>query len=209
MPTLLLTCGEFPPNPVLIHPRTAPRICSLDIYQLPEVDLCRFSGMLIPSHSDQRFLLSAMEFLEVFLGHGGSLGICGHMAHPFLPELSPFVPMEVASHRDYAVYRVEEHPVFEGVDTMDLTFRKGVAGFYGRGHNPPPPGARILHRLGSKDGPPVDYVYERPGGGRVLMHSGNDFWNYVEDASSAARMAPQLLDWFDKTSSAMVSTCHG
>jgi hypothetical protein len=92
---------------------------------------------------------------------------------------------------------VSEHPVFAGVDTDDLSFRKGVAGFYGRGHNPPPAGARVLQRLSSPDGPPLDYVYHRPDGGRVLMHSGNDLWMYANDETSARRIAPQLLDWIE------------
>lgn len=195
--TLLLTCGEETPSPLLTCPATASRVDGIDIYALAQADIGAYRGLLVSAHADQRFLVTMQERLERFLRGGGILVICGHLAYPFLPELSPFVPLALRSFEDYRVWRVSEHPVFAGVDTDDLSFRKGVAGFYGRGHNPPPAGARVLQRLSSPDGPPLDYVYRRPGGGRVLVHSGNDLWMYANDETSARRIAPQLLDWIE------------
>lgn len=199
--TLLLTCGEAAPSPILTQTATSGRILSLDIYDLEDLDqvaLEHFSGLLVSTHADQRFLRAMKGKLERFLQHGGTLVFCGHLAYPFLPELAQFIPLAVRSHEDYRVWRVSEHPIFAGVDTEDLTFREGVAGFYGRGHNPPPPGAQVLQCLSSPDGPPVDYTYHRPGGGRVLVHAGNDIWMYAADDTSAGRIAPQLLDWIEK-----------
>lgn len=196
--TLLITCGEAVPSPILTHPVTSSRVLGLDIYELKHVALERFAGLLLSTHADQRFLQTTRGKLERFLQGGGTLVFCGHLAYPFLPELTPFVPLTVRSHEDYRVWRVSEHPIFAGVDTEDLTFRKGVAGFYGRGHNPPPAGAQVLQRLSSPEGPPVDYVYCRAGGGRVLVHAGNDIWMYAGDDTSANRIAPQLLDWIEK-----------
>lgn len=196
--TLLITCGEAVPSPILTHPATSNRVLGRDIYELKHVALERFSGLLISTHADQRFLQTMQGTLERFLQGGGTLVFCGHLAYPFLPEIAPFVPLSVRSHEDYRVWRVSEHPIFAGVDTEDLTFRKGVAGFYGRGHNPPPPGAQVLQRLSSPEGPPVDYVYHRVGGGRVLVHAGNDIWMYTADDTSASRIAPQLLGWIEK-----------
>lgn len=184
--------------PIRTHPVTSSRILGLDIYDLEYVALEHFAGLLISTHADQRFLQTMRGKLERFLQGGGTLVFCGHLAYPFLPELTPFVPLTVRSHEDYRVWRVSEHSIFAGVDTKDLTFRKGVAGFYGRGHNPPPPGARVLQCLSSPDGPPVDYVYYRAGGGRVLVHAGNDIWMYAGDDTSANRIAPQLLDWIER-----------
>lgn len=199
MKTLLLTCGEAMLSPLLTHSRTRSRVHGLDIYALPEHDLNAYAGLLIPIHADQRFLMTVRPQLEEFLQAGGTVVICGHVAYPILPELSPFVPLARRSPEDYRVWRMSEHPVFAGVQTDDLTFRKGVPGFYGRGHNPPPSHAHILHRLGSLDGAPVDYLYDRPDGGRVLIHAGNDLWMYVADDTTAARVAPQLLAWIEST----------
>jgi hypothetical protein len=96
--------------------------------------------------------------------------------------------------KDLIVERVNAHPVFEGVDCHDLSFRRGVAGFYGRGANPAPEGAVVLHRL-QADGSPLDWVWQRPAGGQIFMHGGNTLWMYINDSTSAARIAPQLLAW--------------
>ena len=196
--TLLLTCGEDPPPWLLTHPATASRVHGFDIYALEEVELGGYAGLLIPTHADQRFLVTMRDKLDRFLNGGGTVVFCGHRVYPFLLEVGPFVPLCVRSIEDYRVWRVREHPIFVGVDTDDLTFRRGVAGFYGRGHNPPPPHAHVLHRLGNPNGPPVDYLYHRPGGGRVLVHAGNNLWMVdVDDPSSAGRITPQLLDWIE------------
>ncbi|MQU27184.1 hypothetical protein GHO29_11870 [Pseudomonas helleri] len=54
----------------------------------------------------------------------------------------------------------------------------------------------ILHRLHAED-LPVDWLWQRPGGGQVLMHGGNTMWMYQNDPTSAARIVPQLLDWLE------------
>ena len=84
--------------------------------------------------------------------------------------------------------------MFAGGDPEHLTFRRGVAGFYARGGNPPPDGARVLNTLGP-DALAVDWVLALPGGGRLLTHSGNDLWMYAGSADSAGRIVPQLFDW--------------
>lgn len=191
------------PSPLLAHPHTGARVQGLDMYALGEVDLTNYRGLLIPIHADQRFLLSLRSKLEAFLQSGAKLIVCGHVAYPFLPKLASFVPLMKRSSEDYRVWRVQEHAIFAGVETADLTFRKGVAGFYGRGHNPPPPQARVLHCLGAPDGAPVDYLYDGPDGGEVLVHAGNDLWMYVADNTSANRIAPQLLDWIESVEPSM------
>ncbi len=87
-----------------------------------------------------------------------------------------------------------EHPVWAGVEPEDLTFRRGVAGFYGRAYLPSlPDGALIVHALGEIDRP-LDAVYHY-GEGAVLVHRGNDLWGYLHAPNTAARMTPHLLDW--------------
>ena len=120
--------------------------------------------------------------------------INGHIAHPFLEGLRRFVPLDRPTVADYKVVEVTPHPIFAGIDRHDLSFRRGVAGFYGRGHNPPPPGAVMLNGLG-RGLAPVDWLWQRPGGGRILMHGGNNIWMYLGEDSSAARLPKQLIAW--------------
>jgi hypothetical protein len=42
---------------------------------------------------------------------------------------------------------------------------------------------------------PLDWMWRRPAGGTVLMHSGNDLTNFADGSNSAARIAPQLVRW--------------
>lgn len=156
--------------------------------------LAAYAAVLLPIHVDQRLLAERRPVLEAYLDGGGTIVVNGHVAYPFLHCLSPFEALDSPRVADFEIVEVTPHPVFDGVDRKDLTFRRGVAGFYGRGHNPPPAGAVVLHRLARGDHP-VDWVYHRPGGGRVFMHSGNNIWMYLREESSAARLVPQLVDW--------------
>jgi hypothetical protein len=157
-------------------------------------DLANSRVILIEPHIDQRALLSLKEGLDACLNQGGTVVFNGHLVYPVFEGLSFFQVANGGGKEDFIIERVTPHPVFEGVDSFDLSFRRGVAGFYARGANPPPKDALILNRL-KKDQSPVDWLWSRPEGGKIFMHSGNPMWMYVNDNSSAARIAPQLLDW--------------
>jgi len=186
-------------NPPLCRPEHfGDRLVAADLYDLDgaelEQGLAPYAAVLLPIHVDQRLLAARRGVLEGFLGRGGTIVINGHIAYPFLDGLTPFVPVERPRVADLEIVAGLSHPVFEGVARRDLTYRRGVAGFYGRGHNPPPEGAVPLNRLGTGDFI-VDWVVRRPGGGRIFMHSGNNIWMYLGERSSAARLVPQLVGW--------------
>lgn len=196
---LLLDCEQTESgiNALMKSVDLGSRFDVVPLYELGNVGLAGYRGLLIGLHADQRFLLSRKAQLEAFLNGGGAIVFCGHVAYRFLDELSPYQPIPNYKVTDLEVIRVADHPVWEGVDTADLTFRRGVAGFYGRGANPPPPGARIIHVLGPGRHP-VDYEVRPAVGGRLLVHAGADLWNYADSGNTAARMMPQLLDWIAK-----------
>lgn len=199
--TLLVTVGSGH-SLFMKHPVSQGRVDTVDMYGLADVALQNYKALLLTMHSDQRYLFQQGSLLEAFLGNGGIIVFSGHVAYPFLPELQPFVAFDHQGVQDLQVNRASEHPIWQDVHEVDLTFRKGVAGFYGRGINPPPPGTTIINTLGSGQ-LPLDYIYTRPGGGTVLIHSGIDFWTFglfPKDDTSAAKMAPQLLDWIENDS---------
>lgn len=164
------------------------------LHELAHADLGLYRGLLIGLHADQRFLQRNRVKLETFLRQNGVIVFCGHVGHSFLAELAPFEPIADYSVEDLRVCRLAEHPVWAGVDTEDLTWRRGVTGFYGRGANPPPVGAEVIHGLGPK-GVPVDFECRPEQGGRLLVHAGVDLWGYVNATNSTRRIVPQLLDW--------------
>ncbi len=169
---------------------------ALDIYELPDLDLDHFSGLLIPGSADQEWLHLHRGLIEAFLDEGRVVVFCGHLFRPWLPGAGSFVPKRIDSFRDYTVNIVQSHPVFAGVKPEELTFRKGVAGFFARGHHPPPPEAEIL--LALVDGEPITYLDSSSSRGTILLHSGNDLWGYTGDETTAGRIMPQLLRWIRK-----------
>jgi hypothetical protein len=175
-----------------------PRVDLLPLYDLERTELVRYRGLLIGLHADQRYLQTRRAQLEAFLGAGRVVVVCGHIARPFLAELALFQPIPDYTVADLQVQREHDHPVWDGVRTEDLTWRRGVAGFYGRGGNPPPAGATIIHTLGPSRCP-VDFECRPAVGGRLLVHAGVDLWGFISSDTSAKRIVPQLLDWIAAT----------
>lgn len=191
--TLLVTVGHSP-VPVLAHPRARGVLQAVDLYELGKIALDNFCALWIGMHSDQRYLSTHLrERLERFVRQGGRLVVCGQVAYPFLTGLERFTLLPDYRAEDLRVHRLAEHPVWRGVSTEDLIYRRGVAGFYGRGWHRPPESALVIHGLGP-DRLPLDFEY-RLGAGLVLVHGGNDLWGYGEDGGTAGRILPQLLDW--------------
>lgn len=162
---------------------------------LPAHDPAQVPTLLVGMHADQALLAERADWLAAFFAAGGTLVMNGLLAYPFHPALQPFRPLARANRAALEVaIAAPDHPLFAGVEARDLTTRKGVAGFYGRGQVPPPDGARMLTTL---DGGavPLDWEWAVPGGGRLLMHPGNDLWMYARDDNSAARLVPNLARW--------------
>jgi hypothetical protein len=172
-------------------------------YELERTALAGYRGLLIGLHADQRYLRTRRAQIEAFLAAGRVVVVCGHVAHPFLAELRPFRPIPGYTLADLQVRRATAHPVWAGVETEHLTWRRGVAGFYGRGANPPPPGATVIHTLGDS-GAAVDFECRPAAGGRLLVHAGVDLWGYIGADNSARRIVPQLLDWIATTAGGSV-----
>jgi len=170
---------------------TVESVHEADLATLPP-DACQ--ALLVPMHIDQRRFAGNAAWIDAFFRAGGTLVFNGLLAYPFRPELRIFEPIQRPGLSALHVAVDQSHPVWHGVDAADLTFRRGVAGFYGRGANPPPEGARIVGTL-ARGRVPVDWEWAVPGGGRLLMHAGNDLWMYARDDTSAAALTPQLLSW--------------
>lgn len=178
----------------LRRPAASGRVDAVDQYRLRDTAIGDYAALLVSMHLDQRHFAGLAPLLAAYLGEGGTVVFNGHLAYPWLPALRPFVPVVQDGLDALRVHRLADHPVLDGVAEDDLTFRQGVAGFYGRGHNPPPPGALPLTGVG-RERVPVDWEWRPPGGGRILMHAGSDLWMYDDDPTTAARITPQLIDW--------------
>jgi hypothetical protein len=192
---LLIDCEqpESGANDMTRRPEFGARIATVPLYDLDRAPLERFRTLMVPMHVDQRFLATRRERLDAFVASGGTVLIGGHVAYPFLAGTAPFVPLTDYRLEDLVVAPAVPHPIWDGIDFQDLTFRRGVAGFYAGGHHPPPPGATVINTIGPAR-LPVDILW-RHGGGRVLLHGGNDLWTYSGTGTSADRLLPQLFRW--------------
>jgi hypothetical protein len=168
-------------------------------YELDRLDLDRFSGIVLTMHSDQVHLSENAAKLDAYLDGGGSVIFNGHVVQPFLPELTPFRPLADQTRKTLRINREAEHPLFGCVTSDDLSFQRGVMGFYGRGTNPPPAGAVVLNSAGPERAA-VDWLLTRPTGGRLFVHTGDDLFSFLSRAGSERLSAlQQFFDWFVET----------
>lgn len=170
----------------------------IDVYQqydTERLDWSQYDAVLLSMSADQVHLAEMTPKLETYLNGGGTLLINGHVARPFLPELTRYEPMEKRGLKELVIHRESEHPLFEGITAESLTLRKGVAGFYGRGSNPPPQGAVVIHSVGP-DRVAVDWIYDRPQGGRIFVHSGVELWAVLMlDGPQGLPVIQGFFDW--------------
>ncbi|MGQ0575904.1 MAG: hypothetical protein ACT4RN_17115 [Pseudonocardia sp.] len=165
----------------------------IDCYALPDTDLSLFALVVVPATADQEFLARHRGVLERYLDGGGTLHFGGQVHRDWLPGASAFVPLARPGLASYRVAEIVPHPIFDGVEPDDLTFRRGVAGFFARGHHPVPDGAEVLLRLAG--GEPATYVDQVSTRGTIVVHASGDLLGLGEHNGTGARVPGQLVAW--------------
>lgn len=204
---ILVTTDGIHLESAFTEPGLVERVELIDMYALAEHRLEDHRALLLNASCDQKVLQRLGARLQAYLEGGGVIVCCGHIAYPFLPALQPFVPMANYQLVDLRVALDPTHPIFTGVANADVTFRRGVAGFFGRGANPAPPGARVTATLGPSR-VPVDWQ-ARIGDGTLYVHTGNDLWSFDGDDGTASRIPAQLLGWIDAEVGAKAGSDYG
>ena len=165
----------------------------IDQYDLGKVDLAGFRCLAINGFVDQEFLVTQKEKIRQFLDQKKIVIFCGNLFCDWLPGGSPFIPKQINSFADYTVSIAKSHPIFEGVLADDMTFNKGVAGFFARGHHPLPIGAEVLLTLPNQE--PITYIDRYSTKGTILVHVGNDLFGNMNQNKSTDRISNQLIQW--------------
>ncbi|HEV7452701.1 MAG TPA: hypothetical protein VGO16_15195 [Pseudonocardiaceae bacterium] len=111
------------------------RVERVDCYALGSTALARYAVLIITPTVDQEQLARHRGAIRNFLDGGGVVIFGGHLHRDWLPGASPFVPLAERSPATYRVVEVADHPIFRGVQPSELTYRRGVAGFFARGHH--------------------------------------------------------------------------
>ncbi len=166
---------------------------TIDQYELGEADLRPYICLIIGGSCDQEFLTKHRDIVRSFLDEGKIVIFGGHLFRPWLPGGSDFIPREIRSHADYHITIVQEEPFFAGVNPLELTYRKGVAGFFARGHHPLPEGAIPL--LALPDGEPTLYIDRSSTGGTLLVSSGATLLGFDRFEDSTRPITERLLRW--------------
>ena len=150
-------------------------------------------GVMLTLHLDQIRAMEWRDGFETMLAKGGRVLLNGHAERPFLPGVGHFL-LGGKQRKHLTLSVLGDHPLFEGVDRLTFETRRGVAGFYGRGHNAMPAGAKALTGVGP-DAAPLDWVLRRADGGAVLSHAGNDLWTGSEDMALIDRLLDNAVRW--------------
>ncbi|NHN32536.1 phosphate starvation-inducible protein PhoH [Paenibacillus agricola] len=165
----------------------------LDVYDFPQANLEPYIALIIQGSIDQELLLKHKEKIRKFVDSGKVLVFGGHLFLPWLPGAASFIPKEIRGHQDYEVNFHQAHPIFEGVDPNELSYRKGVAGFFARGHHPLPAGAEVVLTL--PDGEPTLYIDRVSTEGTLFVSSGNALLGYQDPTESTGQITKRLIDW--------------
>lgn len=181
-----------PPEPVR-RAAEAGRVTILPQADLTEAALLAHRGLMTGMLFDQDAMMPLRPALARFLEAGGRWVFNGHLLRPLVEGLQPYRPIPSPGRADFRLTAQVAHPVFAGFDVRALETNRGVAGFYGRGANPPPLGAVVLNTLGR--GVPVDWVWHRPAGGAILSHAGNDLAQMATLHGIGDRVWSKLIDW--------------
>lgn len=161
---------------------------------LAEAHFAEARGLITTTHLDQIGFQRFKDAVVAFLDRGGRWIYHGNILKPILPELGIYRPIPNAKRADFEHFRLYDHPIFAGIDQKVLETNRGVAGFYGHGHNPPPEGAIAVNGLGPAR-LPVDWIWARPQGGEMLCHAGNEFWGCGDDPDIKKLLAHRSIAW--------------
>ncbi|KZF12530.1 hypothetical protein A2J03_17190 [Rhodococcus sp. EPR-157] len=170
-------------------------VSPIDCYELSDSALVPFSVLVMSSTVDQEHLSRIRDVVRRFLDAGKVVIFGGHLHRDWLPGAGHFKPVAPPSRTAYQVAEVAAHPVFEGVELGDMSTRRGVSGFFARGHHPVPEGAEVLVRLAG--GEPTTYIDRMSTPGTILVHATGDLFAYsvgIED-STASKIPEQLAAW--------------
>lgn len=165
----------------------------VDQYEFADVNLDDYKCISINAFVDQVMLEKNKEKIAQFLAQKKIVVFSGNLYLDWLPGGASFVPKTINSYLDYVVSVAKPHPIFEGVDSQDMTYNKGVSGFFARGHHPAPDGAEVLLTL--PDGEPIVYIDRTTTEGTILSYVGNDLFGYMINSKSSIRISQQLLQW--------------
>lgn len=193
--SVLLIHSHFGPTPPVYAQAIAEgRAVSVRERQLTAEHFANAEGLITTMHLDQVGFMAQAQAATALLDRGGRWFFNGHILRRFVEDLEIYRPLEKPKRPDYALTRLAEHPVFAGIEQKSLEENKGVAGFYGRGYNPLPPDGLAVNGIGPGLHP-IDWEWQRPQGGRIFSHAGNDLFGIATEKGHGPVLAERTIAW--------------
>lgn len=186
------------------------RVRAIDVYDLPSVNLDRYSGLLVDGGCDQRFLCAHRQRLDTWVTAGGRIVANGHPVVRWLEKMPAHRTLDFHTPQDLWLYPMGAHPIWEGVDRTELIFRTGVpgthsleqlhdigvAGFYAHAYLVDLP-QRCVTITGIGQGRlPVDVAWAQ-GEGEVVLHIGNDLSSFATPNTTTAQLAHRVITYLE------------
>lgn len=166
----------------------------IDMYELPQMDLTAFAGLIITNYVDEDFMVTYRSVLERYLEGGGVIFSLSEMSKSYLPNAPIWHRSPTALKEREIIVTEPVYPMFEGVNPYDLNYRQGVKGFFTRGYfKELPQGAEVIVK--DELDAPIIYVDRDSTNGVLIVGAGTDLYQvYRDEQSSANRLATQILD---------------
>ena len=163
------------------------------VNQYDKYSLKQVSGVIIGMSLDLYELQKRKHEFEEFLQDGGRMFYSGHAAISFLSFLSVYEPINNIKLEDFFISKNSEHIIYKDLDIKYFQKSKGVAGFYSRGCNPPPKGAKIITSI-KQGSAPCDWEFSF-GKGKFYVHSGNDLYACSGDEAINKKVFNNILEF--------------
>lgn len=176
----------------------------IDMYDLPQVELAGFTGLIITNYVDEQFMVKHKALFEAYLDQGGVIFSFAEMDESYLPN-APIWHRSPTAIKDREIKIVDPtYPLFDGIDEYDLNYRDGVKGFFTRGYfKELPAGAQVI--VEDELGAPIMYVDRTSTNGVIINGAGTDLYQmYRIETSSAFRLTDQIPAIIRKEATARV-----
>ena len=165
-----------------------------DAYECLEECLLQggFKVVLVPTGTDQILLYEHKYLINGFLENGGILLSFAQNFMHWLPGNSLYITSEIPLKSRKIL--TCKHPITKGVKDYDITYRRGVCGFFSRGYFNPPSQAEIFLKDNANEC--VGYIDFHSTKGVILSTAGADLFGYgFFEQSTDKRLGLNLLIW--------------
>lgn len=174
-------------------------------YEIGTFDFTEFDVIIVPNFADQENLYMHKNVVEKFLNEQKIVAFFGHLFRAWLPGASLFMPEKIKHFSDYNLYPENNSTIFSGVLTEDMTFTKGVAGFFARGYYHADEHSEI--HLKFKSGHVCSYVDRHSTRGTIFVHGGRSLLSYHSEGKTTDILRPQFIKWLhDETKASQGET---